>query len=405
MVRVSKRVVLLVSALVVVVLSFLAAVVGRGRPSGWEPFGWRIWPEAILVALGAGLAFVVVLIVLLWPRIWGWLQAPAVEAARMRVQVSAADVELKDRLGLRKDLLQIENATRGMVFQGAGTFVQSLGLLGLAITLLGTCASLQVAEENLRATQAKLEIDREGLITDRFNKATEHLGAVSASGQPSVHVRIGGIYALERIARNATTADGDYRSVMEVLTAYLRERAPLGESRPCLDDPTDAQRSRSSGKVPPEDVQAVLTVIGRRKWTAESGELSSPTLSYTNLRGASLTSAPLHKAALIGTYMEGIALNGAHLDEALLAASYLEGAYMARSHLKGASLRSVCLTGADLTGADLTGADLTGADLKGAILKDADLKGAILKDVRGLTREQLNQAVTDQRTVLPDGLR
>jgi len=47
------------------------------------------------------------------------------------------------------------------------------------------------------------------------------------------------------------------------------------------------------------------------------------------------------------------------------------------------------LTEADLTRADLTGADLTGADLHKA---------------RGLTQTQIEKAVGDETTKLPEGL-
>lgn len=39
-------------------------------------------------------------------------------------------------------------------------------------------------------------ISREGQITERFTKAVDQLG------NPNIDVRIGGLYALERIARN-----------------------------------------------------------------------------------------------------------------------------------------------------------------------------------------------------------
>ena len=63
-------------------------------------------------------------------------------------------------------------------------------------------------------------------------------------------MRIGGIYALERVARDSRR---DHPTVMEVLAAFVREQWPPAED---------------SGE-PPErttrpDVQAAATVIGRR---------------------------------------------------------------------------------------------------------------------------------------------
>ena len=46
------------------------------------------------------------------------------------------------------------------------------------------------------ATWRQVPVSREGQITERFTRAMEHLGSETAD------VRLGGIYALERIARN-----------------------------------------------------------------------------------------------------------------------------------------------------------------------------------------------------------
>ncbi len=55
--------------------------------------------------------------------------------------------------------------------------------------------------------------------------------------------------------------------------------------------------------------------------------------------------------------------------------------------------------GADLEGADLRAACLLGADLRGARLGGADLRGALF-----LTRSQLESAVGDVATRLPEHL-
>jgi hypothetical protein len=67
--------------------------------------------------------------------------------------------------------------------------------------------------------------------------------------------------------------------------------------------------------------------------------------------------------------------------------------------LRGCSLRGALLIGADLTGCDLTEADLLGADLRGADLRGADLASALF-----LTQPQVNAAVGDGATALPDDL-
>ena len=61
-----------------------------------------------------------------------------------------------------------------------------------------------------------LELTEQGQVTDRYTKAIEQLGS------DKLDVRIGGIYALERVARDSSR---DHDTVMEVLTAFVREHS------------------------------------------------------------------------------------------------------------------------------------------------------------------------------------
>ena len=88
---------------------------------------------------------------------------------------------------------------------------------------------------------------------------------------------------------------------------------------------------------------------------------------------------------------------------------------------RGADLKGAYLQGAYLTGADLPhgGRPQGGlppdcrpqvgrppeADLEGADLKRADLQGVDLSQVLGLTKEQIESAIRDDKTKLPDRLR
>ena len=55
--------------------------------------------------------------------------------------------------------------------------------------------------------------------------------------------------------------------------------------------------------------------------------------------------------------------------------------------------------------AKLIHAQLSGADLNGADLSGAHLSGVNLKEVKNLRREQLDEAMTNEDTILPDYLR
>jgi hypothetical protein len=77
----------------------------------------------------------------------------------------------------------------------------------------------------------------------------------------------------------------------------------------------------------------------------------------------------------------------------------LMGADLRRRRLRNAGLRGAYLIGADLRGVDLGTADLLGADLRGADVRGTDLGGCLF-----LTQPQVNAAVGDMSTDLPDAL-
>jgi hypothetical protein len=192
-------------------------------------------------------------------------------------------------------------------------------------------------------TARNFTLSREGQVTDRYTKAVEQLGS------DKLDVRIGGIYALERVARDSAR---DHPTVMDVLTAFIREHSH--EQWP----PSDHPASRGQERSPRPDVQGALTVVGRRDPHRD--------IRWIDLRGADLTGADL-----TGAFLGGANLLGAHLARALL-----DGTNLAYANLPTVNLTHAFLGGADLTGAYLNFADLTDANLGGANLDHAFLVGA-----------------------------
>ena len=177
-------------------------------------------------------------------------------------------------------------------------------------------------------------------MTDRYTKAIEQLGS------KELDVRIGGIYALERIARDSAR---DHPTVMEVLTAFVREHSR--EQWP-PSDPGGQEQERSTRP----DVQAAVTAVARRDGKRD---IRSIDLTGVILIGADLTcaiDAGTTGADLIGADLYGADLTGAQLDGANLLGATLIGAHLTRAYL----------TFADLTQANLRGAQLDGAHLDGA---------------------------------------
>jgi hypothetical protein len=233
---------------------------------------------------------------------------------------------------------------------------------------------------------------QEGQITDRFTKAINQLGE---TGPEKLAIRLGGIYALERIARDS---ERDHWPIMEVLTAYARTHAPWQQQQL---PPRDQDRPKVLA-----DIQAILTVLGRRLFYREQVNQRLD-LHLTYLRSVDCPNAHLERAIFQFAYLSGATLSEAHLEDADLLGAWLNGSNLRKAHLEGANLMGAHLDGADVCCAHLEDAQLIGAFLKeqvdftGVYLDGTHLEATDLTEVVGLTREQLASAITDENTQLP----
>ncbi|HKX06411.1 MAG TPA: pentapeptide repeat-containing protein [Methylomirabilota bacterium] len=189
------------------------------------------------------------------------------------------------------DRLKAENDVRTILLQGLGALVLLAGAVTtwsqLQATLARNREELRLSREQMQVTSERnreeLRLSLEGQVTERFTRAMEQLGSNTLA------VRLGGIYALERIAKDSAR---DHGPIMEVLTAFVRERAGWKGDQP-LAEGTQPQTL-------PTDIQAILTVIGRRVIDEQWKEPSRLELSKTDLRGAHLRGAHLENASLNG---------------------------------------------------------------------------------------------------------
>ena len=224
-------------------------------------------------------------------------------------------------------------------------------------------------------TLDKLRVTVERHMTDRFVQAIDQLG------KDNLEIRLGGIYALERMA---ATSEKDHWTIMEVLTAYLREHARWKE------DPIAGEQQ----PVPllAADIQAILTVLGRRSRTYQDGEHQRLDLRATDLRRVNLSGAHLEGAILSEVHLEGANLKSVHLEQAILRRAELKKANLTEAHLNKAFLGQ---------GAMLKQAHLEEAYFIGAHLEGADLLGADFRDAFSLTWDQIKLALRDDTTRFP----
>ena len=291
-----------------------------------------------------------------------------------------------------------------------------------------------IAEKQTTVARDQYERSLDRDYADLFTKAVEQLGtdkvvkrpAKDAQGkpvfdengravmdevtEPNIEVRLGAIYALQRISQDS---ERDHIAVMETLCAYVRENAPVDtcEAFPVTllsghkNDPL--RMTIDWGKAwgwwrriflsalrawigtldaPRADVQAVVTVLGRRRAERIRHEVGADAnkpryrldLRRANLRKADLREGNFRNALLSGAHMEGADLDSTHMEGANLNSAHMEGAHLKIAHMEGAYLLSAHMEGAYLFSAHMEGAHLEIAHMEGAYLNSAHMEGAYL---------------------------
>jgi len=268
----------------------------------------------------------------------------------------------------------------------------------------------QSQQQNQQSTQAQLEnaqeelrLTRQGQITERFTRAIDQLGS------EKLEIRLGGIYALERIDKESPER-AYHGTVMEVLTAYVRENSRWEPEEPSTSttdsnegveqDKGGEQDAQPTLRGLPTDILAILDVLIRR----EEERVPEEHRVILDLR-----EADLHKANLQEADLQGTDLQGANLQEAFLHKANLHKASLQRANLQEAIFRNADLQGADLKWAALQEADLQEADLQGARLYRANLQGTDLRDAdlrgaSGIRGVDIEWTIGSNETQLPETL-
>lgn len=361
-------------------------------------------PDAVPTALADDstiLALVLVSLSVL--AVWILWRVPQWQAAAWAEQAGATP----------RERFEIENASRGT--------------LGQILSGVAVLAGLIFAWQQLGSTTRSVQLSEQGQLTDRFSSAIGQLASEDLA------VRLGGIYALEQIARDNPR---DYAAAMQVLAAIVRG-----------DEPAD-DASASAGPLP-QDVIVAMTVIGRRTTDqlalqVEQGipcldlrgarlpglqlsagaNLRALCLDFVDLSGASLIGADFTGSSMLNARLEqarldravlAATLSEADLDRAFFNGARLDGANLAGASLEGAfflcttdpddracaSLRDANLLGANLAVAFFDGADLTATDFSLATLTGATFLNTDLSSASGLTTAQLATAFVGPGVPLP----
>lgn len=332
----------------------------RARP--W--IAWALLAFAVLVVFAA---------LILVPV---WLKPPLSKADLSAVPAGEKRVVLQQAQG------QLQNNIRSTLLQGLA------GVLVVAGAV---------------ATWRQVQVSREGQITDRLTHAIDQLG------NDKVDVRIGGIYALERLAKDSAA---DRLAIGEILAAFIRSHVPWSAGHRSRPDPrplpdVDETAPWLTDRAP--DVRTAVLVLGRYPRNEHDQRLAvrRVDLQRTNFYGGTLINVDLAYSNLAGGLAAGVHwemcrffrtdLRKTELIRAKLDRSDFTEAHLQEANLEGATLREANLSNASLCGANLRDADLRDSNLTQADLRNANLSGALLLGA------QLVDVQTDQATTWPVG--
>jgi uncharacterized protein YjbI with pentapeptide repeats len=245
------------------------------------------------------------------------------------------------------------------------------------------------------AARDQAEVGRESHYTTLFTKAVEQLGATrevtvqekkfSAGNfvdetisrtEPNLEVRLGAIYALERIA---AYSQRDHWPIMEVLSAYIRNSQNTGmanlapsESKEYEQWYNDLYRSG-----PREDCQAALTVICRRAGQRIKQEQTKEEVidfSGANLQRARTQRGNFSRANFRGAALDFAGFNRMDLEKAIFDECTMSGTHFSSSQLSRASFESCSLQRVTFLSCQIPGALFIEAKLKNVAFEASDLR-------------------------------
>ena len=209
------------------------------------------------------------------------------------------------------------------VFGVIGTFY--LGWQNLNLIRLNQDQNLQVNLLNMKLTENKIE-------NETF------ASMLSTLASPQLEVRVGGIYALESLAR---TNISFYWPVLHTLISYVKTHQSITINAP------DKQNNIQ------EDIQAILSFAAEGQYDSPHEHHDSIDLSHTNLNNIDLSGGKLAYANFEGSVLKNIDFNGSNLLNANFRNATLINTVFANANLQQANFTNTKLINVNFLAADL----------------------------------------------------
>jgi len=285
------------------------------------------------------------------------------------------------------------------------TLSQSIGGLLFLVGLYFTARNVFAAEQTR--------------LTKTFSDAITQLGSVDKDGVPVIPVRLGGIYALERLSRDSPK---DAYVICRILSQYVQVES-------------NKWRETLKSKVDPPtlpDIEAALIVLGiiargKQLRRGEALRFFDAFLPNLTLSGRSLGNFHFHRTVLAGSRLDntdctragfqacdlvscsfansrlvkcefnkvegrGIILSSVQGAQSTFLACDLREAEFVDSALEKCEFSDSDLSGSIFTRAKMVGAVISKTNVAGAVFDGADLSNADFRTAVGLTADQIAAA-------------
>jgi uncharacterized protein YjbI with pentapeptide repeats len=290
----------------------------------------------------------------------------------------------------RKEKLKLEDDTRK-------TAAQIIG----GVLVIG---SLIFTYNTLRLQQDTYRLQQEGQFTDRFTKA------ITQIGDEKLEVRLGGLFALERVAKDSPK---DHPAIMEVLSAYVREKSKAQKEKYTKEQieqkKSDETIENSFSLVSPDtDIRIAINLINRRNFSNDPADFKfdfiEANFRHTLLNNAKFTETNFSLADLLYTDF-----TSSNLSKCGFSFANLKFTNFSKANLTEAVFQFTKISGANFDNANLTKASFFNSEFKATNFLNTNLtnvsfKNIDIRDVRNLTYNQLSKAIINENTILPDNL-
>lgn len=259
-------------------------------------------------------------------------------------------------------------------------------------------AQQKTTDEQIRLTRSQLQINlaevkRLSEQSQQDGWSEQYTQAIAQSGHPSVDVRVGGIFLLERIAKEDPANFAE--TIYEVLVASFREHTradPATES--LISDLTEAQANneRNNETLPQipaigSDAEAVLQVLARnrelfdthverlREDLANVKSATGPHFVGVNLSGAWLRNADLRGATLTD-----VDFSKARLDSTNLSEATLTDTFFSNGTITDCAFDKAKIDGGGFGWTNIVGTSFDGADIEETYFGDANIVASHFND-------------------------